>query len=38
MRYMLFLRTLAEMFLERDIVFNHEAVRAWEAWMTPLIS
>src|SRR3712207_8445401 len=30
-RYKLSLRDLAEMFLERGVVFTHEAVRDWEA-------
>src|SRR6185437_5322309 len=35
LRYKLSLRDLAEMFLIRGIVFSHEAVRAWEAKLTP---
>src|SRR4030088_1606876 len=31
LRYKLSLRDVAEMFLERGIVFTHEAVRDWEA-------
>jgi putative transposase len=31
-------RDLAEMFLNRDIVFTHEAVRDWEAKLAPLLS
>jgi len=31
LRYRLTLRDLAEMFLQRGIVFSHEAVREWEA-------
>jgi transposase-like protein len=31
LRYRLALRDLAEMFLQRRIVFSHEAVREWEA-------
>jgi putative transposase len=37
-RYKLSLRDLPEMFLERDIVFTHEAVRDWEAQLAPLLS
>jgi transposase-like protein len=37
-RYKLSLRDLAEMFLERGLVFTHEAVRAWEAQLAPLVS
>src|SRR5262249_44907771 len=29
-RYKLSLRDLAEMFLERGVIFTHEAVREWE--------
>src|SRR5215471_20957520 len=32
------LRDLAEMFLERGVVFTHEAVREWEAKLAPLLS
>src|ERR1700737_3091833 len=35
LRYKLSLRDLAEMFLIRGIVFSHEAVRDWEAKLTP---
>jgi putative transposase len=35
-RYKLSLRDLAEMFLQRGIVFTHEAVRDWEAKLAPL--
>jgi len=35
LRYKLSLRDLAEMFLTRGIVFSHEAVRDWEAKLTP---
>ena len=35
LRYKLALRDLPEMFLVRGIVFSHEAVRAWEAKLTP---
>jgi transposase-like protein len=38
LRYKLTLRDLAEMFLERDLVFTHEAVRDWEARFAPLIA
>lgn len=38
LRYKLSLRDLAEMFLERSIVFTHEAVRDWEARFAPSIS
>jgi transposase-like protein len=31
-------RDLAEMFLNRGIVFTHEAVRDWEAKLAPLLS
>src|SRR3977135_717443 len=37
-RYKLSLRDLPEMFLERGLVFTHEAVREWEAQLTPLLS
>src|SRR5262249_49582262 len=37
-RYKLSLRDLPEMFLERGPVFTHEAVRAWEAQLGPLLS
>jgi transposase-like protein len=37
-RYKLSLRDLAEMFLERGMVFTHEAVREWEAQLAPLLS
>jgi len=37
LRYKLSLRDLAEMFLQRGIVFTHEAVRDWEAKLTPLL-
>jgi transposase-like protein len=32
------LRDLAEMFLLHGIVFSHEAVRAWEAKLAPLLT
>jgi transposase-like protein len=35
LRYKLSLRDLSEMFLIRGIVFSHEAVREWEAKLTP---
>ena len=38
LRYKLSLRDLAEMFLERDFVFTHEAVREWETLFAPLIT
>jgi putative transposase len=38
LRYKLSLRDLAEMFLERGIVFTHETVRDWEACFAPLIA
>jgi transposase-like protein len=37
-RYQLRLRDLPEMFLERGLVFTHEAVREWEAQLAPLVS
>ena len=37
-RYRLTLRDLAEMFLIRGIVFSYEAVREWEAKLTPILS
>src|SRR5918992_2938773 len=37
-RYKLSLRDLAEMFLERGLVFTHEAVREWEAQLAPRLS
>jgi len=37
-RYRLSLRDLPEMFLERGLVFTHEAVREWEAQFAPLWS
>ena len=36
-RYKLSLRDLPEMFLERGMVFTHEAVREWEAQLAPLL-
>jgi putative transposase len=38
LRYQLSLRDLAEMVLARGIVFGHEAVRTWEAELTPRLS
>src|SRR5690349_16032289 len=38
LRYRLTLRDLAEMFLQRGIVFSHEAVRDWEAKLAPLLA
>ncbi len=38
MRYKLSLRDLAEMFLIRGIVFSYEAVRDWEAKLTPALA
>ena len=38
LRYRLTLRDLSEMFLHRGIVFSHEAVREWEAKLTPILS
>src|SRR6187551_737580 len=38
LRYKLGLRDLAEMFLVRGIVFSHEAVRDWEAKLTPALA
>jgi putative transposase len=38
LRYKLSLRDLAEMFLERGVVFTHEAVREWEAKLAPVLS
>ena len=32
------LQDLSEMFLQRGIVFSHEAVREWEAKLTPVFS
>jgi putative transposase len=37
-RYKLSLRDLAEMFLQRGLIFTHEAVRDWEAKLAPLLS
>jgi putative transposase len=38
LRYKLSLRDLPEMFLLRGIVFSHEAVRDWEAKLTPALA
>src|SRR5271169_2780981 len=38
LRYKLALRDLPEMFLIRGIVFSHEAVRDWEAKLTPALT
>jgi hypothetical protein len=37
LRYKLALRDLPETFLIRDVVFSHEAVRDWEAKLTPAL-
>jgi putative transposase len=37
-RYKLSLRDLAEMFLQRRIIFTHEAVRTWEHTLAPFFS
>jgi putative transposase len=37
-RYKLSLRDLAEMFLDRGVVFTHEAVREWETKFAPILS
>jgi putative transposase len=34
-RYQLSLRDMAEMFLQRNLIFTHEAVRDWEATLAP---
>jgi putative transposase len=36
-RYKLSLRDLAEMFLQRNLVLTHEAVRDWEAKLAPVL-
>jgi len=36
-RYKLSLRDLAEMFLQRNLIFTHEAVRDWEAKLAPVL-
>jgi transposase-like protein len=38
LRYKLSLRDLAEMFLTRGFIFTHEAVREWEAKLTPALA
>jgi putative transposase len=38
LRYKLSLRDLSEIFLLRGIVFSHEAVRDWEAKLTPALA
>src|ERR687898_2101462 len=38
LRYKLSLRDLPEMFLVRGLVFSHEAVREWEAKLTPTLA
>ena len=38
LRYKLSLRDLPEMFAVRGMVFSHEAVRAWEAKLTPALA
>ena len=38
LRYRLTLRDLSEMFLLRGIVFSQEAVRDWEAKLTPVLT
>jgi putative transposase len=38
LRYKLALRDLPEMFLVRGMVFSHEAVRVWEAKLTPALA
>ena len=38
LRYKLSLRDLAEMFLIRGIMFTYEAVRDWEAKLTPALA
>ncbi len=38
LRYRLTLRDLGEMFLQRGIVFSHEAVRDWEAKLAPVLA
>ncbi len=38
LRYRLTLRDLCEMFLQRGIVFSHEAVRGWEAKLAPVLA
>src|SRR3954452_18701637 len=38
LRYRLTLRDLAEMFLQRGIIFGHEAGRDWEAKLAPVLA
>jgi transposase-like protein len=38
LRYRLTLRDLSEMFLQRGIVFSHEAVRGWETKLAPVLA
>src|ERR687885_700073 len=38
LRYRLTLRDLAEMFLQRGIVFTYESVREWEAKLAPALA
>jgi transposase-like protein len=38
LRYKLSLRDLAEMFLTRGFIFTYEAVREWEAKLTPALA
>src|SRR4028119_1075654 len=38
LRYRLTLRDLCEVFLQRGIVFSHEAVREWEAKLAPVLA
>jgi transposase-like protein len=38
LRYKLTLRDLPEMFLVRGMMFSHEAVREWEAKLTPTLT
>ena len=38
LRYRLTLRDLGEMFLQRGLVFSHEAVREWEAELAPVLA
>jgi transposase-like protein len=38
LRHKLSLRDLAEMFLTRGFIFTYEAVREWEAKLTPALS
>ena len=38
LRYKLALRDLPEMFAQRGMVFSYEAVRDWEAKLTPALA